>query len=175
MISISSAIVGVIIFLLILNVAQYLVWFFRDPDEEEPKTGKRADPRVVGRNSTGPVLDTQQLGSEATANFYTTGRVTTPNDTFADFRARLLEARSQSEAGVGSSTQRLDGKPLKAKFKEAKEKAKQKIQLVAGRYSKKVQRSGRRKLSVSETSSIDESTHAPAFDDDDPPPPYSLH
>lgn len=174
MISISSAIVGVIIFLLIPKVVQYLVWFFRDPNEEEPKAAKRVIPRV-GRNSSGPVLDSQQLGSEATANFYTTPRTTTPNDTFADFRARLLEARSQSEVGVGSSIQRLDGKQLKAKFKEAKDKAKQKIQLVAGRYSKKVQRSGRRNLSVSETSTINESTHAPAFDDDDPPPPYSLH
>ncbi|KAG5418828.1 hypothetical protein I9W82_003546 [Candida metapsilosis] len=175
MISISSAIVGIIIFLLIPKVVQYLVWFFRDPNEEEPKAAKRVIPRVVGRNSSGPLLDSQQLGSEATANFYTTRRVTTPNDTFADFRARLLEARSQSEVGAGLSTQRLDGKQLKAKFKEAKDKAKQKIQLVAGRYSKKVQRSGRRNSSVSETSTINESTHAPAFDDDDPPPPYSLH
>ncbi|CCG23795.1 hypothetical protein CORT_0E02080 [Candida orthopsilosis Co 90-125] len=179
MFSISSSIIGVVIFFLILNAIQFLLWLLRKPIREEQSAPMFSEPHVTHRHSEA-ISGTSQPRSEVFGSLHTTNQSTTPNDSFANFRARLLAARgstgSQSDVETSTMLPRRDGKQFKMKFKEVREKAKSRIQTVADKYSKKVQRTGRRSSSVSINSVMDDlSSKAPNFDDEDPPPPYSLH
>lgn len=179
MFSISSSILGVFIFFLILNAIQFLLWLLRKPIREEQSAPMLSEPHVTHYHLEA-IIGTSQPTSEVFGSLHTTNQSTTTNDSFANFRARLLAARgstgSQSDVETSTKLPKRDGKQFKMKFKEVKEKAKLRIQTVADKYSKKVQRTGRRSLSISINSVMDGlSSKAPDFDDDDPPPPYSLH
>lgn len=178
MTSILSSIVGIIISLLIINGIQFLLWLSQKSKQNQQKPGNRIS-ETVNHNQRSTVRYSRPR-HEAAENFCTADQSNSQNETFADFRARLLSARDvtgpQSEVSVGSFTQKKDGKQLRMKFREVKERAKNRIQTVTDKYSTKVRKAGRRSLSVSTNSTVeDDSSKTPHYDDDDPPPPYSLH
>ncbi|KAI5953067.1 hypothetical protein KGF57_004059 [Candida theae] len=152
MISLTSAIVGVITIFLTLNGIHFLLWFFQRTTRDQQKSSRTTEAFISNRSHQEPLVDTPRPRNEASGSFYINNSSTSSADAFARFRSRLLAARSLSEVNEGSSSQRGERNQFRSKFREAKQKAKQRFQIVAEKYSKKMQKGSRQNSSVSDDS-----------------------
>ncbi|KAI5962833.1 hypothetical protein CANMA_003608 [Candida margitis] len=175
MFSFSSTILVIITLLLAINIIQFLLWLFRGPLRDEQAVRNISKPPFVDHHHQERVTSTHHNRNEATGSVYTTSSSVSPNESYANFRARLLAAREstrpQSKRNMSSSTQWRDGKQVMEKIKGARIKMKQKFQNAADKYSKRARSIGRRNSSAGENSIP---STAPNYDDDDPPPPYTF-